>query len=169
MDIEWLISHLADNAARIQALVRGVPDQQSRWKPDSSSWSMLEVIQHLYDEEREDFRVRLDYTFHHPGEPWPKIDPGGWVTERKYNQGEPTACLAGFLSERQASLNWLKELSAPDWEATYETSFGPLTAGDVMASWIAHDLLHMRQLVELQWAYTTSQLEPYTVDYAGAW
>jgi len=60
-------------------------------------------------------------------------------------------------------------LSSPDWEAVYEAPFGPIRAGDVFASWVAHDLLHMRQLVELHWVYTTHRLQPYKVDYAGQW
>ncbi|MCB0058173.1 MAG: DinB family protein, partial [Caldilineaceae bacterium] len=59
------------NAQRIAALVAGVPDEQARWKPDAESWSILEVVNHLLDEEREDFRVRIDYTLHRPGEKWP--------------------------------------------------------------------------------------------------
>ncbi len=169
MDIEHLAAQMAENAARIRALVRGVSEQQARWRPDPASWSILEVVNHLLDEERQDFRVRLDYTLHRPGEPWPPIDPGGWVTERKYNEKDLEASLDSFLSEREASLAWLRELAAPDWEAMHETSFGPIAAGDVFAAWVAHDLLHMRQLVELHWAYTTTELEPHRVDYAGTW
>jgi hypothetical protein len=169
MDIDGLAAQMAENAARIQALVRGVPDQQVRWKPDPSSWSILEVVNHLLDEEREDFRVRLDYTLHRPDEPWPPIDPGGWVTQRKYNEKEPTGSLAQFLSERDASVAWLKELSAPEWQTTYEAPFGPISAGDLFAAWVAHDLLHMRQLVELHWRHTSAELEPFTTQYAGTW
>jgi hypothetical protein len=169
MDIEYLAALMAENAERIRALVRGVSEQQARWRPDADSWSILEVVNHLLDEERRDFRVRLEYTLHRPGEPWPPIDPEGWVTEREYNQKELKASLDRFLAEREASLAWLRELAVPNWEATYETSFGPMTAGDVFAAWVAHDLLHMRQLVELHWAYTTAELEPYRVDYAGTW
>ncbi len=169
MDIEHLAAQMAANAARIRALVRGVSEQQARWRPDPASWSILEVVNHLLDEERQDFPVRLDYTLHRPGEPWPPIDPGGWVTERKYNEKDLEASLDSFLSEREASLAWLRKLAAPDWEAMHETSFGPIAAGDVFAAWVAHDLLHMRQLVELHWAYTTTELEPHRVDYAGTW
>jgi hypothetical protein len=160
---------MADNATRIAVLVQGVSEQQVRWKPTPDTWSILEVVSHLLDEEHKDFRVRIDFTLHRPGETWPGIDPGGWVTEFRYNEQDPKASLDGFLSERKASLAWLGELSAPNWEATYEAPFGPISVGDLFAAWMAHDLLHMRQLVELHWAYTTAELEPYRVDYAGDW
>ena len=169
MEIEHFASQMAGNAGRIEALMRGVAEGQARWRPTPDSWSILEVINHLGDEEREDFRVRLDYTLHRPGEPWPGIDPGGWVTEREYNQRDLDASLHGFLKAREESLVWLRQLSAPNWEASYEAPWGPIAAGDIFASWVGHDLLHMRQLVELQWLYTTAAIGPYSTEYAGQW
>ena len=169
MDIERLASQMANSAAGISALVKNVSDQQARWRPDPDTWSILEVINHLWDEEREDFRVRIDYTLHRPGESWPGIDPGGWVMERRYNERNLGASLEGFLSAREASLAWLRQLSDPDWNITYDAPWGPIRAGDVFASWVGHDLLHTRQLVELHWAYTTAHLEPYSTQYAGDW
>lgn len=169
MDFDVLVSQMGDNAARIGALVRSVSDHQARWKPDPASWSILEVINHLYDEEKEDFRVRLDITLHRPDQPWPGIDPQGWVTQRRYNERDLAESLNGFLAARKESLAWLKGLSSPNWEAVYDAPFGVIRAGDIFAAWVAHDLLHMRQLVELQWAYTTAQIAPYSAEYAGDW
>jgi hypothetical protein len=127
------------------------------------------VVNHLLDEEREDFRVMLDLALHRPDEPRPKIDPQAWVMERAYNERDLRESLRGFLTAREESLAWLRGLSAPDWEAVYQAPWGPIRAGDVFAAWVAHDLLHTRQLVELHWAYTTNQTQPYEVDYAGEW
>ena len=169
MNMNRLLSQMMEDAERVRALAQGVSDRQARWKPDPDTWSILEVVNHLLDEERHDFRVRLDYTLHRPGEPWPPIDPGGWVTERAYNQRDLGASLAQFLSERKASIAWLRALSTPDWDATYEAPWGLIRAGDLFASWVAHDLLHLRQLVELHWAHATTELSPYRPDYAGEW
>lgn len=169
MDMDRFVHQMAHNAERIRALVQGIPDEQAPWKPDADSWSILEVINHLYDEERYDFRVRLDMTLHHPGEPWPAIDPEGWVSKRQYNQRELGQSLDDFLAARQESLDWLQGLSSPNWAAAKVARFGTITAGDLFASWIAHDLLHMRQLVELHWAHTMTQVTPHGVAYAGEW
>jgi hypothetical protein len=160
---------MAEDAAAIQALVQGVTDEQARWKPDPTSWSVLEVVCHLLDEERSDFRVRLDLTLHRPGEPWPGINPQGWVTEREYNSQDPAASLTAFLREREASIAWLQGLPPPDWSISREAPWGTITAGDLMAAWVAHDLLHMRQLVELRWSLTRAELAPHSVEYAGQW
>ncbi len=169
MDFDHLISQMADNAQRLRALAEGVSDHQARWKPDPASWSILEVVNHLLDEERQDFRVRLDLALYQPDEPWPGIDPEGWVTQHRYNEQNPGESLDGFLAAREASLLWLRGLSSPNWEAVLDAPFGQITAGDIFASWAAHDLLHMRQLVELHWAYTRMKVDPYRTDYAGAW
>jgi len=159
---------LAD-AERIRVLVQGVSSDQARWKPDDISWSILEVIGHLYDEERLDFRVRLDFMLHRPGEPWPAINPQGWVQEHRYNEEELQELLGGFLAAREDSVRWLRGLLSPNWEAVYEAPFGQIRAGDLLAAWVAHDLLHMRQLVELHWGYLVKEVEPYQVVYAGEW
>jgi hypothetical protein len=169
MDTERFIAQMADDAQRVRALVEGVSDDQARWRPDPDSWSILEVVNHLLDEEREDFRVMLGLALHRPDEPRPRIDPQAWVTERGYNERDPETSLQGFLAAREESLAWLRGLSSPDWEVVYQAPWGPIRAGDVFASWVAHDLLHVRQLVELHWAYTTRQLQPYEVEYAGEW
>jgi len=169
MDFSFLCRQLADNAVRIEALVRGVTPQEASWKPDGDTWSILEVINHLYDEEREDFRVRLDTILHHPEKPWPGIDPEGWVVARKYNQRDLEDSVQGFLNERATSLEWLGKLANPNWHAAYEAHFGRITAGDIFASWVAHDQLHMRQLIELHRALTLHNAEPYQLEYAGTW
>jgi hypothetical protein len=123
----------------------------------------------LYDEEGQDFRQRLDIILHRPQEPWPPIDPDGWVTARQYNNRELAEALDGFVAERARSLTWLTSLSAPNWEAGYAAPFGPIKAGDMLASWVAHDHLHTRQLVELKRARIVSLAQPYGVRYAGEW
>jgi hypothetical protein len=167
MDIAFLIRELTDNAQRIQDLVRSVSQEEAVWKSDPDSWSILEVINHLYDEEREDFRVRLEIILHHPDRPWPGIDPKGWVMSRNYNARDPEESLDNFLEERKASLEWLSGLEKPDWDSKYKAQFGSITAGDMFASWVSHDHLHMRQLVELHRFLTVRAAEPYRVDYAG--
>jgi hypothetical protein len=169
MDLNLFTQKMDNQAQAIRSLVQGLSDEQARWKPDPEAWSILEVINHLYDEEREDFRTHLDCCLHHPERPWSSIDPQGWVTQRRYNERHAGESLNKFLAERQKSIAWLRGLSAPNWEATYTAPFGPIRAGDLFGAWVAHDLLHLRQLVELHWAYTNRAVQPYTVRYAGEW
>ena len=169
MWFETLRQELAHGIVMIPPLLTGVTADDARAKPDPQTWSMLEVVCHLYDEEREDFRQRLDIILHRPEAPWPPIDPQGWVSARKYNERDLTVTLDGFVMERHRSLEWLDGLSAPDWEVTYKTPFGVMKAGDMLASWVAHDGLHLRQLVELRRSRVMAIIQPYDVRYAGDW
>jgi hypothetical protein len=164
-----LIHILTQNAERIRTLAEAVTEDQARWKPTTGDWSILETITHLHDEEMEDFRVRLDITLHQPDQEYPPIDPAGWVTERRYNERHLQESLQGFLDERRASLIWLQSLENPDWEKVFTASWGKIRAGDLFASWAAHDLIHLRQLVELHYAYTRHAAAPYEMGYAGDW
>ena len=169
MELEFLTNRMANQAGAIHSLTLGISTEQARWKPDQQTWSILEVINHLYDEECADFRVRLDIILHHPAQPWPPINPTGWVTERLYNRRDLAQSVDDFLKERRKSLIWLRGLDAPDWHASVTASFGKFSAGDIFAAWVAHDLLHLRQLVELHWAFTLQAAQPYQVNYAGNW
>jgi len=170
MNLPALIARLGYNRDAIMALVAGVDDRQVRWKPSPDDWSILEVLNHLIDEEREDFRQRLDFTLHRPGEPWPSIDPPGWVIERRYNERDLDESRIAFQAERARSLVWLRGLVAPDWRLGYSHPIaGLITAGDLLASWVAHDTLHIRQLAGLHYAYLTIIAPGADTRYAGNW
>jgi DinB superfamily len=169
MHFETFYQELETNAPMIRALASGLTQAEARLKPDPASWSVLEVICHLYDEEREDFRARLDHVLHHPQDKWSPNDPEGWVAARRYNERDLPEMLDKFVLERAQSLAWLRSLSAPDWETAYIAPWGPLKAGDILTSWAAHDNLAMRQLVELRRYRIASLAEPYDLRYAGEW
>ena len=170
MNLEYFTTRLSENMDTIQSLVQGVTEEQARWKPTPEEWSILEVINHLYDEEREDFRTRLDLLLHQPGQPWPGIDPQGWVVERSYNTRDLETSLNNFFQERQRSVSWLEGPSSPAWKVRYEhPQAGEISAGDLLASWLAHDFLHIHQLAQLHWEYLSILAKPYSTRYAGTW
>jgi hypothetical protein len=169
LELNQIIERMRASADAIAALAHDVSDVQARWRPSADAWSLLEVVNHLYDEEREDFRTRIDYLLHRPGEQTPPIDPEGWVIARIYNQRDPRASLDAFLHERDSSLEWLRDLQNANWDAEYQAPWGVLRAGDLLAAWLAHDHLHVRQLNELHYAYLAQQAAPYSVEYAGDW
>jgi len=169
MNLEALVSEMEQNGRAIGALVAGLGDDEARWRPDPDSWSVLEVVNHLLDEEREDFRPRIDAMLGRGAEVWFPIDPEGWVSARGYNQRALGPSLAGFLAARAESAGWLRGLGEVDWEVAYEAPFGSIRAGDVLAAWAAHDVLHMRQLVELKWAAVREAVGVDEGRYAGVW
>ena len=167
---EALCERLRAHADVIAGLAAAVPGDQARWKPDPAQWSILEVVNHLADEEVEDFRTRLDLTLHRPGEPWPPIDPPRWATERRYNDRRLPESIDRFLQRRAESVAWLGELSSPDWTLAYEhPRAGRIRAGDLLLSWVAHDHIHIRQLNRLHREFLVASLPELSSEYAGRW
>ncbi len=169
MNLQDVAARMESQAQAIRALALGLTEEQARWKPTPESWSVLEVVNHLLDEEREDFRARLDFILQRQVGPWPPINPAGWVIERRYNERDLGVSLESFLHERRRSVDWVRGLVSPDWMLSDSTPFGPMTGGDMLASWVAHDVLHLRQLVKLHWALVGRTIEPFDVRYAGTW
>jgi len=161
------IRALAASGHALCDLYTDVSVEQSRWRPAAEKWSLLEILCHLGDEEREDFRQRVRLTLEDPSVDWPPIAPQGWVNVRSYNERDLAGALADFERERVASLDWLRGLEAPSWEnARRHPVAGSLRAGDLLASWVAHDLLHMRQIVSTRLAYLNEKAAPYSTAYA---
>jgi hypothetical protein len=168
MQFETLFAELVDSTNMINALLAGIGEEEARLRPSPESWSVLEVVCHLYDEEREDFREHLRFILNPQGE-WHRISPQSWITERRYNERKLREMKEKLFGERNQSLDWLKSLEKADWETRYTSEFGTLTAGEILASWVAHDNLHIRQLVELRRARIERITQPYSIAYAGEW
>ena len=163
------IDGLERDAGVFASLLGGVPVEQRTWRPSPEAWNLLEVVCHLHDEEREDFRARVRLTLEDPTAPWPPIDPPAWVRDRNYAEQDYDRVLADVLRERAASVAWLRTLVAPNWDNTYDhPKVGPVPAKRLLYNWWAHDLLHLRQIVRLRYRLLEGSVEE-PLDYAGDW
>ena len=169
MKFETLYLELVNSTDMILTFLSGLSQEDASLKPDPNSWSILETLCHLYDEEREDFREHLDYILNRRDQKWHIIDPAAWVTDRKYNERDFREMKEKFFVERTTSLDWLKGLSKANWDVSYTSEFGSMSAGEMFASWVAHDNLALRQFVELRRTRIEVITKPYSVAYAGDW
>jgi len=167
LTLENAAARLAGSVQVIRDLVTGVSDAQARWKPGPERWSILEVVNHLHDEEREDFRFRFRHLLERPAEPSPPIDPPRWAVDRRYNERQLGPSVESFLAERRFSLAWLATLEDPDLDAASPAT--GRTAGELLAAWVAHDLLHVRQITKLHYDYWAREVSPLRLGYAGEW
>ncbi|MBI5354451.1 MAG: DinB family protein [Chloroflexi bacterium] len=164
-----LYQELVNSTEIIRALTANISQDDAQVKPAPETWSILEVICHLYDEEREDFREHLDFILHRQNKEWHEIDPQSWVVSRKYNEQNFIEMQMKFFDERRKSLDWLIDQSGADWDTTYTSEYGSVPAGEMFAAWVAHDNLHIRQLVELKRFHIEKVTQPYAIGYAGDW
>lgn len=169
MDLEYFSHQLNSNANAVACLVNELTNEEARWRYKPDKWTILEVVNHLYEEEEKDFPLRLKYMLYYPEKTWPSIDPISWVMENNYNSRDLNESVKNFLNERNNSLEWLNGLKNPNWDVEYEASWGKIKAGDMFAAWVTHDLLHIRQIINLKRLYYESKSGNYKSDYAGKW
>ncbi len=164
-----IAKQLDRNGASFKAWLSNLPTPLQSWRPAPEKWNLLEIVCHLRDEEREDFRARIRHILEAVPGPLPPIDPEGWVKERHYDGQDFDGVLREFLAERSHSVEWLEGLGEVDWSAHYvHPKFGKLSARLFLHNWLAHDYLHIRQIVRLQYQYLKSQSGE-SLRYAGRW
>ncbi len=169
-DASAFARRLGASGDALMALVSDAGPDEARWKPEPAKWSMLEIVGHLVDEERLDFRRRLELVLDSPEHPWPSLDPEGRVREGHFNARALSDLVAEFAAERQRSVEWLESLRSPAWTNAYRhPTAGVLTASALLHAWAAHDLLHIRQIVRARYAFLAVAAAPASLDYAGPW
>jgi hypothetical protein len=76
-DPHALRNRLARFPAALQALASTASATDARWKPAPEHWPIPEAWCHLLDEEREDFRMRIEPTLADPTAACPRLDLDG--------------------------------------------------------------------------------------------
>ncbi len=165
-----IIYELKSNLTCFQSLFTAYSevDKFILWKADQKKWCLLEILCHLIDEEREDFRTRFQFALSNlPGDP-PSIDPTSWVISRNYQkQNYPEKCQEFFL-ERSRSIEYLENSMVYDGAAFFTHSkFGIMTADYILHNWLAHDYLHIKQIIKLRYDFLSQS--GIQLDYAGNW
>src|SRR5688572_3401181 len=108
MNTEYVFNQLENNIAIFTSLFSGISAEQVLWRPSADKWNLLEIVCHLYDEEREDFRARLKHVLDKNQEPLPPIDPVAWVIDRDYASRNFNEMVNSFIEERRKSVAWLR-------------------------------------------------------------
>ena len=162
---------LAATPRELDAAVGAMDDDEARWRPESGGWSIVEIVCHLADEDRTDFRARLEATLAEPQVEWTPIDPERTAREQAFAERSLAAALADFHRERAASIEWLlRHRDGMDLDRAYEApTLGVMRAGDLLLSWAAHDLLHLRQITKRRYQRLLGSGPAYRAAYAGDW
>lgn len=166
---EFIIQALTRNREIFAQILTNPHPEQISWSPEPNKWSLLLVACHLRDEEREDFRQRTRMVLESPGVQFPGINPTGWVVDRQYASQDFATVVQEFLKERDDSITWLNSLRNPSWDnVTIHPSLGPVSGRFILSNWLAHDQLHLRQIIRLQFDFL-SHITGQSLQYAGYW
>jgi hypothetical protein len=138
-----------------------------RARPDPGEWAPVEIVCHLRDEEAEDFSARVRVILE-GGTRFAPNDPERLAIDRQYRQANPSEALAAFRARRATSLDLLASVAPDRLLGTAERPGGGRLSGlDLLASWVAHDRLHLQQLAGTLARLWADRWAPLQVDYAG--
>ncbi len=110
-------------------------------------WSLVEIISHLRDVEREVNLPRIQ-TFLRKDNPFISADDTDmWVAERGYAEQNGEAALRDFVAARMDTLAAIKNLSDEDWQRTGRHAvLGTITLQEQMVFMAERDRVHLRQV-----------------------
>lgn len=160
-------AELARLPATLENLVGGLDGAGWRARPAPKEWAPVEILCHLRDEETDDFGARLRVIVG-GGTAFAPIDPEQWVVERNYIEADGPATLTEVGRRRAASVAWLGGVP-PDRlaRAIEHGRAGRLSGLDLLAAWVAHDRLHLAQLVATLARGWAGRWAPLRSEYAG--
>jgi len=133
----------------LRALLDGLPDAWTSATEGPGTWSPFDVLGHMIHGERTDWVPRVEHLLRH-GEAVPFL-PFDREAMFASSPGLTMAqLLSAFERARTASLERLAALGLGDADlgrTGRHPEFGVVTLGQHLATWVAHDLGHIAQVV----------------------
>jgi hypothetical protein len=150
IDLEQTKSVLRRTPATLDALLRELPGTWVHANEGPDTWSSFDVVGHLIEAEETNWIPRARHLLRH-GEsaPFTPFDRAGFLDRWK---GRTLAeVLDAFAQARARSLGELDELGLTTADLRRpgrHPDFGPVTLGQLLATWAIHDLNHIGQIVQ---------------------
>src|SRR5262245_14268265 len=138
---------LAATPERLKASLAGVSRKLSLWRPAPGKWSILEIVCHLRDMEREAYLARYRRILAEDNPRLPDLDGDQLALERDYRSQKLAAAFKDWRAARKDSLRLLKGVKRDGWErvGTHETA-GPLSMADFLRRQaVGNDEAHLGQ------------------------
>ena len=110
-------------------------------------WSLVEVVSHLRDVEREVNLPRIQIFLNKENPFITADDTDVWAAERGYAKQDGETALRDFIAVRMETLDALNNLTDEDWQrAGRHAIFGPITLQEQLGFMAEHDRVHLRQI-----------------------
>jgi len=142
---------LARTPATLDALLRGLPDGWIHAHEGGETWSPFDVIGHLIHGEQTDWVPRCRIILEHgEARAFDKFDRFAQFELAKGRTLD--SLLDEFATLRRASLRDLAALDLTDADLERRGThpvFGCVTLGQLLATWVAHDLDHVIQVARV--------------------
>jgi FMN phosphatase YigB (HAD superfamily) len=148
-DLDGILAVLNSTPAALEALTNTCSKEDWRLRPIHGEWSLLEIICHLRDVEREVNLSRFQMLTNTLNPFIPGVDSDRWAIERKYNEQDDSAVYTDFCTNRAKVLEIVRRYSAEDWKQSVRHSiFGPTTRLELVKFIATHDKTHLLQIAQ---------------------
>lgn len=155
---------LRSTPATLDALLRDLPSTWTHATEGPSTWSPFDIVGHLIHGERTDWIPRVEHLLQH-GDAVP-FAPFERDAMFEASRGLMLSTLLDtFAAERKASLRRLDELAltADDLRRLgRHPAFGMVTLGQLLATWVVHDLDHVAQCVRVMACRYADEVGPWS-------
>jgi uncharacterized damage-inducible protein DinB len=150
----------------LRAWLKELPDSWIRANEGADTWSPFDIVGHLIHGERTDWMDRVEVILAH-GESRP-FTPFDRFAQFEASQGKSLRQLLDTFAElRAANLVRLESLGLgrEDFDRRgRHPELGQVTLGQLLATWVAHDLSHLGQIARVMGRHYTEAVGPW-VEY----
>jgi uncharacterized damage-inducible protein DinB len=139
---------LAATPAALKEALHGVPKKLLLFTPAPGKWSILEILCHMRDMEREAYLERYTRILAEPEPRLPDLNGEALAIEREYRAQKAGDVLKDWTRLRRESLRLLKKSKPEQWRRAgiHETA-GRLTIDDlVVRHAVGNDIAHLSQI-----------------------
>lgn len=135
----------------LEAMLSGLSEPWLACREGEGTWSPSEVLDHLIEAEKTNWIPRIEWLLGHGEErPFPPFDRFAHL--RRPPGGTPEERLAGFRELRAASTARLRAIVDPERHLGLRglhPEFGGVTLGQLLSTWVVHDLTHLTQIIRV--------------------
>lgn len=142
------LATLAETPKRLRAALKKLPKKELLWTPAPGKWSILEIVCHLRDMEREAYLARYRRILSEERPTLPDIDGDQLALERDYRSESLATAQREWRALRQETLKLLRSVKAEDWprEGVHATA-GPLSLETLLRRQaVGNDRAHLEQI-----------------------
>src|SRR5215212_7738457 len=162
LKLDEAVAILGRTPAALRALLDGIPDRWARATEGEGTWSPYDVVGHLINGERTDWIPRARHILSGDPRPFTHFD-----RQAQFNDSEGKTLedlLAEFTELRHRNVAELlaMNLGEGDFVRTgLHPELGEVTLGQLLATWVVHDLDHVAQIARTMAKTYTEAVGPW--------
>lgn len=147
-DLEKSIEILERTPKILNAMLSGLSEEWVYANEGPETWSPFDIVGHFIQGERKDWIVRAKIILNDEGDK--EFTPFDRFAQFEESKGKTLEqLLQEFQDLRTSNINELRNLNITQNQLNLEgihPSFGKVTLGELLSTWVVHDLNHISQI-----------------------